>query len=283
MNKFIFSAIISGAIISPVISHAVDKSSWRSAESIINLSTDPATVGREIAIESDKRDTGFGDTETTLTMTLRNASGQESIREMRTRIFEMTDKSVGDKSLTVFDRPRDVEGTAFLTFSKISEPDDQWIYLPDYGRVKRISSKNKSGSFMGSEFSYEDMSSQEVEKYTYKYLGEETCPTDTSLQCLKIERTPAYEYSGYTKQIAWLDASEFRAQKVDYYDRKGSLLKTLVNKEYTLYLGQFWRPHLMQMVNHQTQKSTDLIYASYAFKQGLNEDDFVSSKLKNVR
>ena len=143
MNKFIFSAIVSGAIISPVISHAVDKSSWRSAESIINLSTDPATVGREIAIESDKRDTGFGDTETTLTMTLRNASGQESIREMRTRIFEMTDKSVGDKSLTVFDRPRDVEGTAFLTFSKISEPDDQWIYLPDYGRVKRISSKNK--------------------------------------------------------------------------------------------------------------------------------------------
>ncbi len=95
--------------------------------------------------------------------------------------------------------------------------------LPALKRVKRISSRNKSGPFMGSEFAFEDLGSQEVAKYTYKWLHDEEY---NSLDCFVLERRPAYEHSGYTRQEVWVDKAEYRIQKVKYYDRKNSLLKT---------------------------------------------------------
>ena len=116
--------------------------------------------GLEIAVEADRRDTGFHDSQASMRMILRNKRGDESTREIRVRTLEQLDD--GDKSLTIFDRPADVRGTNFLTFTHKTGPDDQWLYLPALKRVKRISSRNKSGPFMGSEFAYEDISSQEV-------------------------------------------------------------------------------------------------------------------------
>ena len=127
--------------------------------------------GLQIAQEADRRDEGFGDHEQTLVMILRNRHGQETTREIRGKSLEVADD--GDKSMVIFDSPKDVEGTALLTHSHKSGDDDQWLYLPALKRVKRIASNNKSGPFMGSEFAYEDLSSQEVEKYTYKYLKDE--------------------------------------------------------------------------------------------------------------
>jgi hypothetical protein len=141
--------------------------------------------GLEIAIEADRRDTGFHDSRASMKMILRNRQGDESIRQLRVRTLEQEDD--GDKSLTTFDQPADVKGTNFLSFTHKSGPDDQWLYLPALKRVKRISSRNKSGPFMGSEFAYEDLSSQEVEKYTYKYLRDETCE---GMDCFVIERVP---------------------------------------------------------------------------------------------
>jgi len=129
----------------------------------------------------------------------------------------------GDKSMSIFDRPRDVKGTAMLTYSHALEPDNQWLYLPALKRVKRISSSNKSGPFMGSEVAYEDLSSQEVEKYSYKYLGDEVFDGH---DCFIVERIPAYKYSGYKLQEVWYDKAEYRPLKIVYYDRKGALLKT---------------------------------------------------------
>ena len=69
--------------------------------------------------------------------------------------------------------------TATLTFTHKTGPDDQWLYLPTLKRVKRISSDNRSGAFVGSEFAYEDLSSQEIEKYTYKWIEDVPCPGPT--------------------------------------------------------------------------------------------------------
>ena len=130
----------------------------------------PEEKGLAIAIEADRRDEGFGDNIANLTMILRNRHGQQTSRVLRTRTLEQADD--GDKSLIIFDNPGDVKGTAFLSFTHKEGPDDQWLYLPALKRVKRIASGNKSGPFMGSEFAYEDISSQEVEKYGYKVEGE---------------------------------------------------------------------------------------------------------------
>ncbi len=120
----------------------------------------PEERGLAIAVEADRRDAGFEDFTAELTMVLRNRHGQESRRAMRTRNLEQ--ESDGDKSLVIFDQPNDIRGTALLTFSHKTGDDDQWLYLPALKRVKRISSSNKSGPFVGSVFAYEDISSQEV-------------------------------------------------------------------------------------------------------------------------
>ena len=234
--------------------------------------------GLRIAMEADAFDTGFNDFTADMLMTLKNKKGKESVRKIKSKTLEVSGD--GDKSLSLFLEPGDVKGTASLTYSHGLEPDDQWLYLPALKRVKRISSKNKSGPFMGSEFAFEDLGSQEVEKYTYKYLRDEACG---EYQCYVIERTPAYKYSGYTRQLGWIDKQAYRPIKIEYYDRKNSLLKTLNSKGFQQYAGKHWRADEMLMENHQTGKSTTLTWTNYAFKTGLTENDFDKNTLKRLR
>lgn len=235
--------------------------------------------GLSIAIEQDKRDAGFGDSVVNLKMVLRNRHGEESKRVIRLKTLEGVDD--GDKSLSIFDEPRDVQGTAFLTFTHKTGDDDQWLYLPALKRVKRISSRNKSGSFMGSEFAYEDMTSQEIEKYRYKWIKDETYE---GKDCFVVERYPVdKKNSGYTKQVSWIDKEHYRPFKIDFYDRKSALLKTLIFKDYNVYLGKHWRAGKLHMVNHQNGKETNLIFSDYKFKTGLTDADFNKNGLKRAR
>ena len=236
--------------------------------------------GFEIAARSDRSDRGFGDSRVELNMILRNAAGRESVRTLRLDTLEIQDESVGDKSLIVFSNPRDIDGTALLSHAQMLDPDDQWLYLPALKRVKRISSVNKSGPFVGSEFAFEDFTSLELNKYEYKYLRSEDCG---DLRCDVVERYPLYEHSGYTRQIAWIDQQDFQVRQVEFYDRRDELLKTLTLEDYRVYGGQYWRPHRLAMVNHLTGKSTDLIYSEFVFGNGFSSQDFVRGALSRVR
>jgi hypothetical protein len=242
------------------------------------VAPDVAARGLEIAVEADRRDTGFADQTARLLMTLRNAHGEESVRELRNKTLEV--EGDGDKTLVIFDQPRDVAGTAFLNYTHRTGPDDQWLYLPALRRVKRISSSNQSGPFMGSEFAYEDISSQEVEKYTYTFVEETTVD---GTPAFLVERVPVDEKSGYTRQLVWYDQAEYRLLKVDFYDRKNELLKTLTYHGYQEYLEQYWRADRMEMVNHQTGKSTTLSWDEYDFRSGLSDRDFDQSSLQRAR
>jgi outer membrane lipoprotein-sorting protein len=243
------------------------------------LAETPEEKGLRLAEEADGRDSGFGDYVADMKMVLRNRAGDESVRQIRISILEVDGD--GDKSLSLFEEPADVKGTAMLTFSHGLEPDDQWLYLPALKRVKRIASRNKSGPFMGSEFAYEDLGSQEVEKYTYRHLRDEAC--GDGWQCWVIERTPAYEYSGYSRQVVWMEQDHYRLAKADFYDRKGDLLKTLDWSGYEEYAERHWRPAEMFMQNHQTGKSTLLEWRNYRFKTGLDDGDFNKNALARLR
>ncbi len=236
-------------------------------------------IGFDIAARSDRSDIGFGDSEVELTMVLRNAAGQETQRSLKIMTLEKKDESVGDKSLVVFDTPRDIEGTALLSHAQILEPDNQWLFLPALKRVKRISSANKSGPFVGSEFAFEDFTSLELNKFDYRYVGEEACG---EFGCDVLERLPVYKNSGYTRQMAYIDQTHFQIRKVEFYDRRGDLLKVLTFADYREYQG-VWRAHRMSMVNVQTNKETDLIYGDYVFGVGLKDGDFVQGRLARLR
>ena len=240
----------------------------------------PAEKGYAVAARSDRSDRGFGDSDVNLKMVLRNAAGKQATRTLSIKTLEIPDEDVGDKSLIVFRSPGDIDGTALLSHAKILDPDDQWLYLPALKRVKRISSVNKSGPFVGSEFAFEDFTALELNKYEYKYLRSEPCG---DLMCDVVERSPRYEYSGYTKQVSWIDQTVYQIRKVEFYDRRGDLLKTLTLEDYRLYQEAYWRAQSFFMVNHQTGKSTDLLYSTYRFKTGLDDNDFVKGVLRRIR
>ena len=234
--------------------------------------------GLEIATELDKRDTGFKDSTSTMVMVLSDQHGQSTQRAIRIRTLEGS--SEGDLSLVIFDSPGDVRGTAFLSHTKKAGSDDQWLFLPALKRVKRIASSNKAGPFMGSEFAYEDISSQEVEKYTYNYLRDEKV---NGLDCFLVEYDPVDRKSGYSRQLVWIDKKEYRLQKIEFYDRKNSLLKTLSYADYNKFLGKYWRADTLSMENHQTGKKTQLQFSDWAFQTGMTEKDFQKNALKRIK
>lgn len=242
------------------------------------LAETPEETGLAIAREAERRDKGFGDYTAHMLMVLRNAQGEESSRQIRVAVFEV--QGDGDKSRLLFHEPADVRGTALLTFAHKQGDDDQWLYLPALKRTKRISAGAKTGSFMGSEFAYEDFGSQEIERYHYKYLRDDPCDGGS---CFVLERRPVDPNSGYTRQLVWLDRSEYRPWKIEYYDRKQSLLKTLTWSGYRKFLGRYWRPTEMFMQNHQTGKSTRLKWDDYRFKVGLRAGDLNPASLGQFR
>jgi outer membrane lipoprotein-sorting protein len=234
--------------------------------------------GRHIAHEMDKVASGYGDYRARVEMTLRDRKGRESRRQMQYLTKEIPGD--GDKSIVVFKRPQDIKGVTALTYSHKTTSDDQWLYLPKLRRVKRISSTNQAGPFLGSEFAYEDIGSQEPEKFTYQYLDQ---GIHEGNPCHKIERFPVNPDSGYSKQVVWVEIERMIPWRIDYYDRKGELLKTLTYSGYQMYQKRYWYPDVKEMVNYQTQKSTLVKYSDYAFSTNLSDQDLSVSALKRSR
>ena len=234
--------------------------------------------GLRIAKMLEASDEGFGDFKSSITMTLKDRHGNTSVREMRSSTLEGTDD--GDKTLIIFDTPRDVKGSAVLTWTHKTKSDDQWLYLPALKRVKRIASRNKSGPFMGSEFAYEDLASQEIEKYHYKFLRDDKL---NGQDCFVIERDPVDKYSGYSTLETWIRKDRLTVEKVVFRDRKKSLLKTLTMEGYQQYKDKHWRADVFKMINHQKGKETTLDWQDYRFKNGLKDRDFQQTALKRAR
>ena len=233
----------------------------------------------DLAALSDRSDEGFGASLVETTMEIRDTTGRTAERHLKIKTLERSNTQEGDKTLLVFESPRDIRGTALLSHAQILKPDDQWLYLPALKRVKRISSANKSGPFVGSEFSFEDFSASELNKYAYEYIREEELE---GLICDVLKRTPLYKRSGYTRQLVWIDRQDHQIRQVEFYDRSDSLLKILELREYRQY-AEIWRPHLLVMTNHQTGKSTNMQFSEFAFGIELREGDFKPGVLSRAR
>jgi len=234
--------------------------------------------GLEIALKADDSFSGYGDSKTNLKMMLKDRKGLVTERVMEMKLLEVPED--GDKSLIVFDSPRDVRGVAVLSHAHKAGSDEQWLYLPALKRVKRVASKNRTGPFLGSEFSLEDLSFQEVEKYSYEYLRDENLDGKESHV---IKRIPLDPYSGYTKQIVWISKSNSLIHQIHHFDRKSFHVKTQTFSGYKKYLNKFWRPGEIHMINHQTNKTTTLFFQDMTFNTGLSDKDFTQNSLKRSK
>jgi outer membrane lipoprotein-sorting protein len=232
----------------------------------------------DIIEEAERRAAGFHDFTATLTMTLGEADGTEREREMRVLGLEVPGD--GQRTLLIFDRPRDLLGTSILTVTHRNERSEQWLYLPALRRSRRIATSDQSDAFMGSQFTYEDMVAQEFHRYTYQYLREEEIGR---ARAHVLERFPTDERSVYGSQIIWLDIEAYLVLRIDYFDRSHELVKSLAIEEYQQYAGKHWRPNRMVMTEARSGKSTTLAWSAYAFENGLTEEDFDPRRLGRPR
>jgi hypothetical protein len=249
------------------------------AAQIRSGSVSPEEKGKLVFSEVDRRNSGYVDMQVALKMILVSPKGARTERALRIQQLESPDD--GDKILVVFDIPASIRGTALLSHAHLVGDDDQWLFLPALKRTKKIASRNKTGPFVGSEFAFEDLSPQEVEKYDYAFVGEEIVDGQ---DCFIVDRFPKDRYSGYARQRIWLDQLHLRTLRIDFFDRAENNSKQLVVSDYEIYEGQFWKPAYMRMVNLRTQKSTELHWQDYDFGLGFDEDrDFSVNSLRRAR
>src|ERR1051325_233380 len=193
-------------------------------------------------------------------MTLINDKGQQRERKNNT-IVKLQPNGMDSKFLIKFSTPADIKGTGFLQIEHIEGDDDLWIYLPALKKSRRLVANNKKDSFVGSDFSYADISRPKVDQYRHTLVRVEKID---GFDCYVIESIPATDTvrsnSGYSKKITWVRQDNFLESKVEYYDLADRLLKTQIVQKHQLVEPQKgrWFALYREMTNHQTgHRTTD--------------------------
>jgi len=167
-----------------------------------------------------------------------------------------SDEGGQSKAVVVFQKPQSVAGTRFLTIANEGREDDRWIYLPALGKVRRIAASEGSSSFMGTDLSYDDVSSSDrpVDKDSHKLLREEKLE---GKEAWVVESTPKESGYQYSKMISWIEKSTRIALKIELYDRKGELVKILEILKYEDKQGRL-TPVLTRMSTVKAKTSTTI-------------------------
>jgi hypothetical protein len=215
-----------------------------------------ATYGKQIATYIDLADSGWVDAYAKSTITIINARGEKNSSKTTQLTLE---GSGGNKALVRYMSPASVRGVAALTHEKHTATDDSWLYLPSSRRVRRISGANRTASFQGTEFTYEDLTTFVPSRYKWKFLSESKKGGEP---ILKVEAVPTYKNSGYSKLNFHINGKQWRAEKIEFYDKGGRLQKTLNFSKWKLFHGRYWRPQKLDMKNAQTQKRSTVVIST---------------------
>lgn len=219
-----------------------------------------------------KQEPGFVDSTADLEMVLVDQHGREHKKAIVHKVLESKD---GGKSLYYqICSPSNNQGTAFLSrVDANGEIRKQLLYLPALKKVKKINGSSRLRSFMGSEFTYEDLGGGTAYVYKHQYLRDEIY---NGRNCMVFESYPIdRRHSGYSKKLSWVDKEYRVASRVEYYDRREKLLKTAIAEGFKKYSDRFWRPGVVSVENHQKKKSTRMILQNYSFATGISEKDLL--------
>lgn len=194
-----------------------------------------------------------------ISLTLYDASGKAGEPRVIKMVTKMYDGGKTEKKFFRFTAPADIKGTGILTYDYEKKDDDMWLFLPALRKTRRIMGSKKSGSFMGSEFSYADMNTPVLSNYNLKILKEEK---EGGVDCWVIEVLPknkdVADEEGYSKKIFWIGKPDYMVRKTDFYDLDGKLLKVLTTKGVKLVDKAKKRYRLMEMVvvNKQNKRKS---------------------------
>ena len=213
------------------------------------------------------------------TMALINKQGKQRRRALTIMSKEYPGKLY--KILIRFTAPESIYGAGLLIAEQRNRSDDEWLYLPALKKVKKISTSERSHSFMGSEFSYEDLHREVLDDFAYELKGSEVV---NGQDCFLIEATPTSQRklseTGYGKRTLWIRKDIFFKVKAAYYDKKGKLLKTETDDVLTEISSGKYRMNRITMVNSKTGKKTVLESTSRSISKGISKTRFTTTYLE---
>jgi len=238
---------------------------------LLTVSAANASSG-EVMWEVYNRDSGET-MSANLIMTITNSRG--AVRERRIAQYRM-DKNGVESKLMFFLSPSDVRNTSFLSFSyEDGRSDDQYIYLPALRRVKRIASDSKNDSFMGSDFTYDDMGSRHPDLDTHTVLRKETVDGVSTLVVESIAKGD----EDYPRTLSWVVEGEWFGLKKEFYLPDGTLGKTLTIDEYEAIDGIYVITD-MTMRNLEENTCTRIQMENVEFNQNFDDSFFSERQMK---
>lgn len=168
-------------------------------------------------------------------------------------------KRGNDKALIDFKSPSAISGTRMLGVGQADADNEQWLYLPAFSRTRKIAQTATTSAFVGSDFSFEDLSPLSFDKYDYGDQVEEVAVASaegTPQSAFKITRSPRYPNSAYDQQQVWIDQATYRVLKVEGY-KKGVLIRSAFFSDYSLQGAYSW-PNKISMSNVAKNTHTEL-------------------------
>ena len=226
--------------------------------------------------------TKLAGSEAVSTMTIMDSKGRERVRKIA-QVTKLYDEGDTEKKLIRFLAPADVKGTGLLTFDYKEQDDDMWLYMPALRKTRRIISSEKAKSFMGSEFSYADITPPTLDDFGYKKSGEQEV---SGTLCWKIEMIPLdddiADENGFSRKISFIGKADFVIRKAIYYDLDGELLKELEVKEIRELdaKNHKFRPIHMVMVNKQNDRKSILKVDKIQFSPNVKDAYFTTRYLE---
>jgi outer membrane lipoprotein-sorting protein len=215
------------------------------------------------------------DSQSDLSMSLINSRGDQRVRTIK----QFTkDFGAMEKKIMYFVSPADVRNTSFMNWSydEAGKDDDQWIYLPALKKVKRISSDSKSDSFMGSDFTYDDLGDRHPSDDAHKILREENLNGETCYVVESVSKNKDYMYS---RTVTWIIKDKWIGLKKDFYDEDEELQKTLTVKKYEKING-YWIILHSEMHNVQKDHTTKMELANVSIDSGISANKFTERMMK---
>ena len=242
--------------------------------------------GEWLARQIEDRDTGK-DARTSIRMRLFDRQGRA-----RERVMSMISMRggpgrpvPGDRTLIRFAYPNDIKGTAFLVWESPAGDDERFLYLPSLGRVRRIAGSEAQESFVGSDFTYEDIGGREFEEYTYTMLAEDAtwkAADGSTHAAYRLESRRKSTTARFPRVVSLVRKDNFVVVHAEIFDRRDEIQKTfdVLKLEKT---DGYWTSLEMRMTDARERTRTDLVIEKVEYDVGLNPDDFSRRELERVR
>jgi len=241
--------------------------------------TDPVAIMKAVDTQAE------GDrVKSRLAIKVSDSAGRERTRVVQSRTMKFEG---GTKQMMLFEKPADVRNTGFLSmdYDDGAKDDDQWLYLPSLRKSTRISSSDKSGSFMGTDLSYADMTRQDPKDYTYKILKQsvKVGGDDCWLLEAKPKTAKAKRETGYIQSHVWVSKSKLAPLMSKSWLTEGRRMKFIKFSDFKKLAG-VWFPHKILAQTKrgkEVESRTAIVFTAIQLDQAdVTEGDFTQRRLE---